>query len=93
MTRRGGPFRTWVGLTTAVAISLVALGWSTSASAMPGGPPVTIVVSSTANPSTFDQDVTYTATLTTSDSGNLDTPDTIEFQDNGGDISGCSFER
>ena len=56
------------------------------------GPPVTIVVSSTANPSTFDQDVTYTATLTTSDSGNLDTPDTIEFQDNGGDISGCGFQ-
>ena len=59
---------------------------------MPGGPPVTIVVSSTANPSTFDQDVTYSATLTTSDSGDLDTPDTIEFQDNGGDISGCSFQ-
>jgi hypothetical protein len=75
-----------------VALSLVTLGWTTSASAMPGGPPVTIVVSSTANPSTFDQDVTYTATLTTSDSGDLDTPDTIEFQDNGGDISGCSFQ-
>ena len=73
-------------------MSLITLGWSTSASAMPGGPPVTIVVSSTANPSTFDQDVTYTATLTTSDAGNLDNPDTIEFQDNGGDISGCSFQ-
>ena len=59
---------------------------------MPGGLPVTIVVTSTANPSTFDQDVTYTATLTTSDSGNLPTPDTIEFQDNGGDINGCSFQ-
>ena len=92
MTRRGGPFRSWVGLTVAVAMSLVTLGWSTSASAMPGGPPVTIVLSSTANPSTFDQDVTYTATLTTSDSGNLDTPDTIAFQDNGGDISGCGFQ-
>ena len=92
MTPRGRPFRLWVGLTTAVALSLVTLGWSTSASAMPGGPPVTIVVSSTANPSTFDQDVTYTATLTTSDSGNLPTPDTIEFRDNGGDISGCSFQ-
>ena len=59
---------------------------------MPGGLPVTIVVTATANPSTFDQDVTYTATLTTSDSGNLDLLDTIEFQDNGGDISGCTFE-
>ena len=92
VSRLGRPFRVWVGLTTAMALSLVTLGWSTSASAMPGGPPVTIVVSSTANPSTFDQDVTYTATLTTSDSGNLDITDTIEFQDNGGDISGCSFQ-
>ena len=58
---------------------------------MPGGLPVTIIVASTANPSTFDQDVTYTATLTTSDSGNLDLLDTIEFQDNGGDIAGCTF--
>ena len=64
--------------------------WCPSAFAVPGGVPVTIVVSSTTNPSTFDQSVTYTATLTTSDSGNLDITDTIEFQDNGGDISGCS---
>jgi hypothetical protein len=85
-------FRKWVGLVTAIALSLVTLGWSTSATAMPGGLPVTIVVSSSANPSTFDQDVTYTATLTTSDSGNLGITDTIEFQDNGGDISGCSFQ-
>ena len=92
VTRRAKPIRCWVGLITAVVMSLITLGWSTSASAMPGGPPVTIVVSSTANPSTFDQDVTYTATLTTSDAGNLDNPDTIEFQDNGGDISGCSFQ-
>ena len=92
MTRRGRTIRNRVGLTTAVAVSMIALGWSASASAMPGGPSVTIVVSSTANPSAFDQDVTYTATLTTSDFGNLDDPDTIEFQDNGGDISGCSFQ-
>jgi hypothetical protein len=92
VTRRGGPFRSWVGLTVAVAMSLVTLGWSSPASAMPGGPAVTIVLSSTTNPSTFDLDVTYTATLTTSDSGNLDTPDNIEFQDNGGDISGCGFQ-
>ena len=83
--------RTGVGLTIGIAMSLVTLGWSTSASAMPGGLPVSIVVSSTTNPSTFDQDVTYTATLTTSDSGNLDITDAVEFQDNGGDISGCSF--
>ena len=92
VTPRAKAIRCWVGLITAVVMSLITLGWSTSASATPGGPPVTIVVSSTANPSTFDQDVTYTATLTTSDAGNLDNPDTIEFQDNGGDISGCSFQ-
>jgi hypothetical protein len=73
-------------------MSLITLGSSTSASATPGGPAVAIVVSSTANPSTFDQGVTYTATLTTSDSGNLDNTDGIEFQDNGGDVSGCSFQ-
>ena len=95
MSRRGNPFRpfrNWIGLTAAMALSLVTLGWSTSASAMPGGLAVTIVVTATANPSTFDQDVAYTATLTTSDAGNLDITDTIEFQDNGGDISGCSFQ-
>jgi hypothetical protein len=95
MSRRGKqfrPFRSWIGLTAAIALSLVGLGWSTAASAMPGGLGVTIVVSSTINPSTFDEDVTYTATVTTSDSGNLDITDDIEFQDNGGDISGCSFE-
>ncbi len=59
---------------------------------MPGGLAVTIAVTTSANPATFDQDVTYTATLTTSDSGNLDLTDAIEFQDNGGDISGCSFQ-
>ena len=53
---------------------------------------MSIIVLSSANPSTFDQGVTYTATLTTSDSGNLDITDTIEFQDNGGDISGCSSQ-
>lgn len=94
VSRRGSPFRNWVavGPITAIALSLVTLGWSTSATAVPGGLQVTVVVSSSANPSTFDQDVTYTATLTTSNSGNLDITDTIEFQDNGGDISGCSSQ-
>ncbi len=88
------PFRNRVavGLITAIALLLVTLGWSTSATAVPGGLAVTVVVSSSANPSTFDQDVTYIATLTTSDSGNLDITDTIEFQDNGADISGCSSQ-
>ena len=49
-------------------------------------------MASSANPSPFGQDVTYTATLTTSDSGTLDPGDAIEFQDNGNDIFNCSFQ-
>jgi Bacterial Ig-like domain (group 3) len=86
-------FRKWVKLAAAAAVPLVALGWSPSASAMPpGGVPVEIDVASSANPSTYDQSVTYTATLTTSDSGSLDIADNVEFRDGGGDISGCSSQ-
>ena len=46
----------------------------------------------TADPSQYDKSVTYTATLTTSNSGSLDINDKIEFQDNGGDIPGCSSQ-
>jgi len=53
---------------------------------------VSIIVSSSTNPSTYDQSVTYTATLTTLDSGSLDITDTIEFRDGGGDIPGCSSQ-
>ena len=56
------------------------------ASALPGGIPVTITVTASANPSSFGQDVTYTATLVTSDSRSLVNPDSIEFQDNGNDV-------
>ena len=89
--RRGARLGGWVGLTIALAAPLITVAWSATASALPGGLAVGIVVSSTANPSTYDQSVTYTATLTTSDSGNLDLTDSLEFQDDGGDIPGCSF--
>ncbi len=48
------------------------------------------MVSSSANPSIFDQSVTYTATLTTSNPDPLDITDNMEFSDDGGDIAGCS---
>ena len=91
-TLRRGRLRNWAGLTAAVAVPLVTLGWCPSAFAVPGGVPVSIIVSSSTNPSTYDQSVTYTATLTTSDSGSLDITDTIEFRDGGGDIPGCSSQ-
>lgn len=74
------------------AVLLVTLGWCPSAFALPGGVPVSIIVSSSVNPSIYDQSVTYTATLTTSDSGSLDTGDNIEFRDGGGDIGGCNAQ-
>jgi hypothetical protein len=51
-----------------------------------------VTVTASANPSSYDLDVTYTATVVTSDSGSLDNLDSIEFQDNGSDINGCSFQ-
>jgi hypothetical protein len=52
---------------------------------------VSISVASSANPSLFGQDVTYTATLTTSDLGSLADPtDGIGFEDNGNDIFNCN---
>ena len=68
---------------------------SPAATADPGGPSVTITVVASANPSPYYEDVTYTATLETSDSGDLapfGTVDTLEFQDGGNDISGCSAQ-
>ena len=84
--------RSWAGLTAAITVPLVTLGWCSSAFAQPGGVPVSIIVSSSANPSQYDQSVTYTATMTTSDSGSLDINDNIEFRDGGGDIPGCSSQ-
>ena len=75
----------------ALCIPLAGLAWSSSASA--ATLPVSISVDSSVNPSVFGQDVTYTATLTTSDSGNLDLGDAMEFQDNGGDIVNCSSQK
>jgi Bacterial Ig-like domain (group 3) len=83
-------FFRWAGLTAALTIPLIAVGWCPSASAIGGGPPVNIAVMSSLNPSPYDQGVTYTATLTTSDSGSLDITDNLEFRDGGGDIPGCS---
>jgi hypothetical protein len=66
------------------------VGWSSAAFA--GVTPVTVSDTSALNPSAQNQDVTYDATLVTADSGNLDFGDTIEFQDGGSDIAGCSAQ-
>ena len=79
-----------LGLVGCLCVPVVALGWVSPASA---AGTVEIGISSSANPSAPGQDVTYTATLTTSDLGPLTgTMDTMEFQDNGNDITGCSLQ-
>ena len=83
---------TWLALVGGLCLPLAALGWPSPASALSGTIPVSISVASSANPSPFGQDVTYTATLITSDSGTIDPGDAIEFQDNGNDVSNCNFQ-
>ncbi len=90
--RRKRRFSTGLALVGGLCASLAAVGLPSPASASPGITPVSISVGSSANPSHFGQDVTYTATLTTSDSGTLDPSDTIEFQDNGNDIFNCNLQ-
>lgn len=82
----------WAVAVAAASVPLATLGWSAVASAFPGGIPVTITVTASANPSSFGQDVTYTATLVTSDSRSLVSPDSVEFQDNGNDVNGCGSQ-
>ena len=53
---------------------------------------MSISVVSSANPSTFGEDVTYTATVTTSDSGSLFPTDQMGFLDNGSSISNCNSQ-
>ena len=81
-------FRTWLALAAGLCIPLAALSWPTPASA--GIIPVLMSVGSSANPSTFGQDVTYTVTLATTDEGALFPTDGIQFQDNGSDIANCN---
>jgi len=67
---------------------------SPSAAAEPGGVPVTVTLAPS-NPSPYFEDVTYTATLVTSDANPLDPVgpvDTLEFLDGGNDINGCSAQ-
>ena len=81
---------TWLALVGGLCIPLAALGWASPASALPIQ--VTISVGSSSTPSFFGQDVTYTATVTTSDVGSLNLGDPIEFQDNGNDIVNCNSQ-
>ena len=90
---RTGPAR--AGAVAVVVLSAV-VAWSPAASAGPGPATVTVSVIASANPpnppntSNFGEDVTYTATVVTSDSQDVSPTDTVDFQDNGGDINGCS---
>ena len=84
-------FGAGLALVGGLCVPLAVLGWSSPASALPN--PVSISVASSANPSSsFGLDVTYTATLTTSDSGSIDAGDTIEFQDDGNTIVNCNSQ-
>jgi hypothetical protein len=82
----------WAVAASALAVTMSPLAWSAVASAIPGGLPVTVTVTSSMNPSSYGQDVTYTATLQTSDSQSLPSADFIQFQDNGGDINDCNAQ-
>jgi hypothetical protein len=84
-------FSTWLALVGGFCVP-AALGWPSPASALPGTTPRLDLRGLIGQPSFYGQDVTYTSTLTTSDSGSIDPGDAIEFQDNGNDIFNCSFQ-
>ncbi len=70
------------------ALSLGTVAWSSTASGDPD--PVTLTIVASADPSPLGQDVTYTVTLVTPDAGMLDPADTVDLQDNGNYITGCT---
>src|ERR1700683_3329900 len=92
LARRRQRLRTWTVMAAVVCVPLATFGLSHPASAGPIGVPVAINVISSMNPSTFDEPVTYTATLTASDNGTIDPADTVDFQDGGNDINGCNSQ-
>ena len=82
---------TRLALFGALCVPLAALGWSSAAAADPV--PDVLTVTPSVNPSSFGQDVTYTATLVTPPgSGSLDPGEGIEFQDNGNNITNCNSQ-
>ena len=70
------------------AATLGSLAWSSAASADPD--PVSVDIAASANPSPLGEDITYTVTLVTPDAGPLDPADTVDLQDNGNSINGCT---
>ena len=84
-------YSTWLALVGGLCAPLAALGWASPASALPE-PGLDLHGRRRPTHPLFGQDVTYTATLTTSDLGSLDPSDTIEFQDNGNDIVNCNSQ-
>ena len=78
-------------LTVFIAGSAVSLGTLASSSTASGDPvPVSVAIAASANPSPLGQDVTYTVTLVTPDAGPLDPADTVDLQDSGNSINGCT---
>ncbi len=75
-------------LIVGTAVPLSTLAWSSTASGDPD--PVTIDIAASANPSPLGQDITYTVTLVTPDAGPLDPADSVDLQDNGNYINGCT---
>jgi hypothetical protein len=75
-------------LIVGAAVPVSTLAGSSAASGDPD--PVSIDITASANPSPLGQDVTYTVTLQTPDAGLLDPADTVDLQDNGNYINGCT---
>ena len=83
----------WMRSTATAAVATVALvAWSPGAGAEPGPGTVTVTLGASADPSQFGLDVTYTATVVTSDAGDVAQFDTVWFEDNGGIINGCGAQ-
>ena len=83
----------WVrAAVTGAVVTAALVAWSPTVGAEPGPGSVTVTVGASADPSQFGLDVTYTAVVVTSDGGNLAPFDTIWFEDDGGNINGCSAQ-
>ena len=80
--------RIWTLIVAVVAAPLGTQAWSSAASGSPD--PVSVDITASANPSPLFEDVTYTVTLVTPDAGPLDPADTVDMQDNGNYINGCT---
>jgi hypothetical protein len=83
----------WAALALVAVMVLLNISFGSTAFAGPVPASIAVSLTSPTNPSLYYEDVIYTATVVTSDGGNLDiNDDGVEFTDNGGDINGCSYQ-